>query len=320
MRTRRNTSSTVGPLANTADEMISPAWRNAELEEEAHSASVWTMLKQLPDTGRYLMSKAWTASRAATLVVLVAVRVQRNLVRDLAGAFSVLPGASHRDEATLRAVNGAEVAVHLVEQHATGLSSPAEWNNEGAAVDQLVRPGVRQVPGADRDDDRVVGSAGGPSECAVAVDDGDHVVVGAGEGATRVRGDIAVDVDGGDLAAGSDDFGDQRGGVAGAGADLEHVVARLQVGLVEHGRNDGRLGDTADRSAAGRSGLDRDGVVDVRGGDSYGGDEQMPRHHPQRTFDLRPANAASGDEPVDHRVAKFPGRAVPVVAVIEFLP
>lgn len=75
MRMRRSTkgpSVTADPLAGTDEEMITPAWRSADLEQQAHSASLWTMLRRLPQNARYLLGLAWTASRIATLVVVAA--------------------------------------------------------------------------------------------------------------------------------------------------------------------------------------------------------------------------------------------------------
>ena len=98
---------------------------------------------------------------------------------------------------------------------------------------------------------------------AVAFHDPDVFVAGAVESLAGMQGDAGVDVDGGDLAIGADEFGQEGGVVAGAGADLQDVVAGLWVELGEHHRDGGRHGGAGQGERAVGVVLDGDGPVGV---------------------------------------------------------
>jgi hypothetical protein len=53
------------------------------------------------------------------------------------------------------------------------------------------------------------------------------LVAGVVEGVAGVQGDVAVDVEVGDLTVVADDLGEEGGVVASAGADLQDVMAGL---------------------------------------------------------------------------------------------
>jgi hypothetical protein len=57
----------------------------------------------------------------------------------------------------------------------------------------------------------------------------------------RQQDEVLVDVDRDNLAARADDLCHERRVVAGAGANLEHALTRLQPELFEHDRHDCRL-------------------------------------------------------------------------------
>ncbi len=90
----------------------------------------------------------------------------------------------------------------------------------------LLQPGRGQVADADGGDDAVVGRALRVAPGAVRAGHGDLAEPGAGQVLAGRPDQFGVDVDAGHLARGADDVADQRGVVAGPGADLEHPVAR----------------------------------------------------------------------------------------------
>ena len=116
---------------------------------------------------------------------------------------------------------------------------------------------------------------------AVGVGHPNPVVAGGVEQAAGAVDDFGVDVDGGDLPAGCDEVG-QQGGVEPARADLQHPHPGAQIGLFGHHGVRLRRGDRGDRRpvrvAAGDHRVERP-VDDVGGGI---GQEQMPRHRPER--------------------------------------
>ena len=118
--------------------------------------------------------------------------------------------------------------------------------------------------------------------------------------------ELLVDVDGDHVALRTDDPRHERGVVAGAGADLENAVARAQVELREHDRHHRRLGGRARRDAV--DGLHRHGLVGIGAGERYPGQEQVPRHRPERLLDGRAAQPPAVVQPVDEPRAGPIGR------------
>ena len=98
----------------------------------------------------------------------------------------------------------------------------------------------------------------------------------------------------------------QRGVVAGAGADLQHAVPGAQVELREHDRHHRRLGGRARRDAV--DGLHGDGLVGVGACERHPGQEQVPRHGPERLLDGSAAQPPAVAQPVDEPRAGPVGR------------
>ena len=88
--------------------------------------------------------------------------------------------------------------------------------------------------GEDRVERRFLGAAAG----AVALDDLDVVIAEAGDPLLGDFDQLALPLDRHHLAG---DPADDRRRIAGAGADLEHLVARLDLGRLDHQRDDVRL-------------------------------------------------------------------------------
>jgi ATP-binding cassette, subfamily B, bacterial len=72
------------PLSGTDDEMVTPAWRSKDLEQQAHNASLWAMIRRLPQFARFLVGLAWQAFPATTIMVATT-----NLVSGLASGVSL---------------------------------------------------------------------------------------------------------------------------------------------------------------------------------------------------------------------------------------
>src|ERR1039457_482279 len=113
-----------------------------------------------------------------------------------------------------------------------------ERDDDPAASGELVPPGGGQVPCAGGHDDPVVRGACGIAVGAVGADDFDVLVACPGEAAPGRVGDVGVDVDGGHVAAGSCQLGEQGGVEPGAGADLQHLVAGAHGQLLQHRRDE----------------------------------------------------------------------------------
>ncbi len=142
------------------------------------------------------------------------------------GLLAVL--SDDRDEAAQLHAVGDQLVAAAGQRDRSGLSAPAQRQDQAAAVVQLVPPGGGDVPDADRGDDPVVRGVLRCAEQAVAFDHGDVLVPGGVEAGSGVQGYIGVDVDGRDASA-VDELGQQGGVVAGAGTDLEDVVGRAGV-------------------------------------------------------------------------------------------
>src|SRR5262249_39258149 len=147
-------------------------------------------------------------------------------------AFAVL--AEHGYEAAELDGVGAQAIVVADERDAAGLAAPAQGDDKPAAGTELRPPGGRDVPGADGDDDPVVRCVVGVADGAVGGGDVDVAAAGGVEGLAGVRGHLGVDVDRADVSGPAGQVGQQRGVVAGAGADLQDAVAGADIELVEH--------------------------------------------------------------------------------------
>ena len=84
---------------------------------------------------------------------------------EVGGALAGL--ADHGDEAAQFGPLAVQVIAVAGEDDRAGLATPAQRHDEPAAVAELLAPGWWQVPGADGDDDAVVGSVVGVAMCAV---------------------------------------------------------------------------------------------------------------------------------------------------------
>ena len=100
----------------------------------------------------------------------------------------------------------------------------ADRNDQTAPDRELLEERPRNLGAAGRDHDRVVRSVLGPAQTAVAVLDVDVAQTELAETPARQVGQLGVTLDGVDLAR---YLAQHRGRVAGAGADLEHLVAGL---------------------------------------------------------------------------------------------
>jgi hypothetical protein len=205
--------------------------------------------------------------------------------------------ADQRDETDRAEVLAAEVV-------RTGLGDPdqllgarglADGDHQAAAIGELLEEGLGDVgpPGADQD--RVEGGVLGQPAGAVALD---HVDVAEVEllhpGGGFFR-EERVALDRPDLA---DDRTEDRGGVAGAGADLEDALVAVELEGFEHQGDDVGLGD-------GLPFLDREGgVVEGELGERLG-DESVPGSAAHRLEDQRVGHAAGRDLRFHHPVALF---------------
>src|SRR5690606_14213708 len=110
---------------------------------------------------------------------------------------------------------------------------------------ELGQPLRGNVPAGGGEDDAVIRGVWGVAAHAVAGNHLDAVETGLGEMGAGGINQPFVDVDRGYAALLADEVGDEGGVVAGAGANLEHVVARLEVELLEHDGDHGGLGGRA---------------------------------------------------------------------------
>jgi hypothetical protein len=121
--------------------------------------------------------------------------------------------------------------------------------------------------------------------------------------------EVIVDVDTDDRARVADEVGEQRGVVAGPGADLEHTVARLDVQLLEHDGHDRRLGGGADGSTIGAP-LGRVRLVSIGPCGRDIGQEHVPRDDPKRVGQPFALQVASGLQIADQLLAQLAKAAV----------
>jgi hypothetical protein len=98
-----------------------------------------------------------------------------------------------------------------------------------------------------------------------------------------------------------------KGGVvAGARAQLDDLVTGLDLELLQHHRDDLRLGGRADASAgAVMLGVDR--LVGVRLTKRDAGEKQIPRHPPESRLHGRGADGVVLDKPIGQLGAQFAG-------------
>ncbi len=169
---------------------------------------------------------------------------------------------------------------------------------------ELLGPGRRDVPGADRRDDPVVRRARRPAAAAVGVDDGHPAEPAAVQVLAGGGDDVGVQVHRADLAGPAGQLGEQRRVVAGARADLEHPVARLHAELLEHERHDRWLRRRADRPAVGVQ-LGDHGVVGVGLPGFHPRQELVPRHRGEGRRDPLVVQRAAGAQPPHQLFPQF---------------
>jgi hypothetical protein len=134
------------------------------------------------------------------------------------------------------------------------------------------------------------------TESTVATDNLDAVNSGNGQMATRAIHDFVLNVDGHHVAARVDELGQQGGVVPGPSADLQDALARPDIELLQHHRNDRRLGRRAHRPAI--DDLGRDRLVQIGALDAHLRHEQVTRYSPKRRLNRgRPDRARSQQTP-----------------------
>jgi hypothetical protein len=159
----------------------------------------------------------------------------------------------------------------------------ADRHDQAAADGELIEQRVRQLGPAGGDHDAVVGRVLDPPEGAVAAADVDVAIAERLQLLARAVGEHRVALDRVDLAG---DLGEDGGGVAGAGADLEHPVSgSVQPSCHRGDRRDGRV-DVAvcalDASARTRC---------APGRRAAGGDARLPAPVPARGMRARACGA-----------------------------
>src|SRR4051812_43065020 len=159
------------------------------------------------------------------------------------------------EPAVAHALAPQDVAVAPERHRELHADAQPQREHEHAAVGELVAPGDRDVGGADRELDPVIRRVVRRARPAVA--DAYLDVVHAGQPLLGLAREVFVDVDGDDAVG---EPAEQRGVVAGAGADLEHGVAGLQAELFEHDRDYRGLAGRADRHTGVVPFGDQDGV------------------------------------------------------------
>jgi hypothetical protein len=171
----------------------------------------------------------------------------------------------------------------LVGQHSDG-------NDEATADLELVAQGLGNLRSARRYNDGIERRDLGPAQGAVAVADLDIAIAKPGEAAFGGFRQRAMPLDRVDL---SGDAARHSGGVAGAGADLQHPVAGLHLGGLDHQRHDVRLRDRLPLGNGQRA-VFVSKFLEARR------DEGLARSLPHRIEDARIAHAAAGDLPLHH--------------------
>lgn len=165
---------------------------------------------------------------------------------------------------------------------------------------------MRDTVGTDGGDDSVVVGRVGIPERTVAPQDCDVADAGGGQVRPCIGDEVVVDVDRCDVAEGSDQVAEQSGVVAGARTELEDVVARLDLELLEHQPDDARLRGATDGGSV-LGALDVDRRVGVGLFEGRVGDEEVAGHGLHGFFDGRRAYAALGYHLVDQAVAQAVG-------------
>jgi hypothetical protein len=114
-----------------------------------------------------------------------------------------------------------------------------------------------------------------------------------------LRGNFGVDIDGGDVPAATGEVGQERGILAGAGADFRDALSGVDIELVEHHGDDNGLGGTAQHSPV-RAAFGDHRLVIERLLDGGVGDEQVARDGSHRLGHPIGVSPAGGDDAVNH--------------------
>ncbi len=169
----------------------------------------------------------------------------------------------------------------------------ADGDHEPAAERELLFQRLGHARAAGRDDDRLVRRFVGPALGAVGANDLDIAVAEPLQPLPRQLGKLLVTLDGEHPVRHA---AHHRRGVARSGADLEHGVAGLDLGKLEHARHDVGLGDGLPR-------LDRECGVLIGEFLQMLGHEGLARHLPHRREQQRIGDAAGlrdGAPPYGH--------------------
>ena len=165
----------------------------------------------------------------------------------------------------------------------------ADGNDQSSADGQLIQQRLRNIGAAGGDDDRIEGRVLRPTERAVAVQHVHVVETLLAQSPRRLFGQFGVPLDRVDLAG---DSSQDRRGVAGAGADFQHAVLRLQLECLGHQGHDVGL----------RNGLpllDRQGPIEVGKLGQLGRQERFTRHRFHRGQHRGIGDAAAPDLTLD---------------------
>jgi hypothetical protein len=203
--------------------------------------------------------------------------------------------AEERHEADIGDVLGLEVVLIDARDadELLGARVGADRDHHAAADLELLLQRSRNLGAASRHDDSVVGRVLGPAQRAVGVQHVHVVVAEIGKFLRRLGRELADALDREDLAG---DAGEDRGGIAGAGADLEHLLAARKPKCLGHERNDVWLRDRlrlADRQRRVLVGV----LAQVRG------QECLARNRVHGLDHERRAHTAGGDVMLDHVAA-----------------
>jgi len=184
-----------------------------------------------------------------------------------------------------------EDIVHAVHQL---LPLVPDRENETAAVLQLRLEGLRDARRGGRDHDRIEGRGLGPAQVAVPRAHLDVGVAEALQEGRRLLGERRHDLDRVDARG---DLGQDRGLIAGAGADLEHGLAALEAQRLRHEADDVRLRDRLPVADGHR-------VILVGLRPERRGNEQVPLYLAHRRERARVAHAPRGDLARHHLLAR----------------
>ncbi|RPK88451.1 hypothetical protein EES47_14065 [Streptomyces sp. ADI98-12] len=214
-------------------------------------------------------------------------------------AWVVGDALAQRHERVHLAADAAPGSVLVLEGDRAGdAAAQAQRGEEPSAGGELVEPGVRDAVGADGGFDAVVRRVGGVAQGAVSENHVHVVDAGGGQSAAGSGHDVLVHVDRGDVALLADEVAEDSGVEAGAGAQLQDLLAGLDVELFQHHGDDVGLGGAAD-GAPGSVELRVHGCVAVRLHQRGVREEEVAGNGPNGLLHPGRAHASRLDQMVD---------------------